>query len=760
MATEGTMLVGDGRSLCVREPSGVVRILRGWPEGTAAAGLAGFQTVAAPHDLTAIAVFTDGGPFKGQVFDEERTTLVGAAADRQLLAVDVTTTDPAVDQMWRQLGHLPGQGPATALEVWRDPEGSLHVIVAQTDGVYVVRVDDGDQPQLGWRRLADLTDVTSISVLVDSPDSLIVALVDKVKGLVALVSNGISWRPWQHLPGLDGVTPRAVSLGVVGGRQLAVVTTVSGEAVLLTAHPERKTEKLGVISPDGNRSPAVLQTWPGTRIVAIVGAGKLCYRQEFGTQWSTWTRSVAPDVTPESVEATTAGSSTAPVTEPDVPPVESPEPVTQDAPAHEGASSNELGPALAGSPDPEPRPEPDRTEPPTEDATLPQDTVPPYVESETEHLEVDVDETQILGTEVLPLTDDDPESIGGFTLHGRYPGGSALTVKYRARRLPQGWVFLKVVASADTPGINQQARLAVLDDLEREAEHLRRLPRHHANVVLLVDSGETDDGRRWIALKLLSGIAMSKQANRTRTWEQVWPFAIQLLEGIDVTLDAGIVHGDIKPENIHILSNGSTPVITDYGASLVLGEPRRSIRQVTPKWAAPELMDPSGDPTGTTDLFSWALVVAQFATGRFPFATYPTDPGRGGEVHRRRREGSAPQLEELAAGPRKLLTDCWAQDPGDRPSVKSVLARLRELAPHEATKESGSTGPFLGSQIDRMGDWIDETQRESRRRFDNTLIFFGSQRAPVHIVFLLLVLLVAVWGGLLSGQVFYGLVRS
>lgn len=677
----------------------------------------------------------------------------------------MTTSDPAIDQMWRQLGQAPGHGPATALAVWRDVDGGLHVVVAQTDGVFAARVDEGDQSQLGWRRLADLTHVTSVSVLADSPDSVVVALVDELQGLVALVSNGISWRPWQHLPGLDGVTPRAVSLGAVGGRQLAVVTTVSGEAVLLTAHPDRKTEKLGVISPDGTRSPAVLQTWPGTRIVAIVGDGELCYRQGFGTQWSTWTR--AESAGAAAGDATEGAAEPPPVTSPPSPPTPEPQTTVSSAPkvvfpTHELPDQpDQPGPLVSSSPGAESSPAgAGAAESLDEDVTV-QDPAPPNVESQTEHLEVNVDETQILGIEILPLVDGDPESIGGFTLHGRYPGGNALTVKYRARRLPEGWVFLKVVVPADTPGINQQARLTVLDDLEREAAHLRRLPLRHANVVLLIDSGETDDGRRWIALKLLSGIPMSKQANRgPRPWEQVWPFAMQLLEGIDVTNDAGIVHADLKPENIHILANGSTPVITDYGASLVVGEPRGPVRQVTPKWAAPELISLSGEPTGTTDLYSWALMVAQFATGRFPFSTYPTDPDRNGTVHQRRRDGSAPQLDDLPAPLRALVKDCLKDDPADRPSVKSVLARLREMAPAEAAEETRAKGPLLGSQIDRVGDWIDETQRESRRRLDEVLIFFGRQKAPVHILFLFVFVFVAIWGGLLSGQVVYGLLRS
>jgi eukaryotic-like serine/threonine-protein kinase len=103
---------------------------------------------------------------------------------------------------------------------------------------------------------------------------------------------------------------------------------------------------------------------------------------------------------------------------------------------------------------------------------------------------------------------------------------------------------------------------------------------HHPNVCSVVDSGTLADGSPFLAMERLYGETLRQHIARVRALEPepAIELAVQLLSGLDAAHELGIVHRDVKPENVFLVTSqkGSLPLvkILDFGMCRV-GAPRR-----------------------------------------------------------------------------------------------------------------------------------------------------------------------------------------
>jgi serine/threonine protein kinase len=142
---------------------------------------------------------------------------------------------------------------------------------------------------------------------------------------------------------------------------------------------------------------------------------------------------------------------------------------------------------------------------------------------------------------------------------------------------------------------------------------------------------------------------------------------------------AGVVHGDCKPDNVLLASDGGVHLV-DFGSAWELGRSPRTV-QGTPAYLAPETWaDVPLD--GRVDLYAFGCVLFSLLTGRPPFVAAET--GALLELH---RSAAPPPLPtRMASGEwipvqlRALVRACLAKSPGGRPSsareVAGILARL------------------------------------------------------------------------------------
>ncbi|MDR3385602.1 MAG: protein kinase [Rudaea sp.] len=179
------------------------------------------------------------------------------------------------------------------------------------------------------------------------------------------------------------------------------------------------------------------------------------------------------------------------------------------------------------------------------------------------------------------------------------------------------------------PGIDRLVALKVLpEQLVNDAKFAARLEHEariiggldHPNIVPLYRYGITDDVP-WMALRYVDG---GELAERMKEGPLPLPEGLSLLRGVASALDyahsKGVIHRDLKPQNI-LLSGGGAAYLADFGvAKLLEGTVNTATGNVigTPSYMAPE--QAKGEKLGSyTDVYALAVICFQWLTGSLPF---------------------------------------------------------------------------------------------------------------------------------------------
>ncbi|MFD7918475.1 serine/threonine-protein kinase [Streptomyces sp. NPDC059740] len=179
-------------------------------------------------------------------------------------------------------------------------------------------------------------------------------------------------------------------------------------------------------------------------------------------------------------------------------------------------------------------------------------------------------------------------------------------------------------------------------------------------------------------------------------------------EGLAAAHAAGIVHRDVKPENILLdmagpLGPGGAhrALLTDFGIARLVDTPRR-VRTTkvigTPDYLAPEIVE-GLPPRAAVDVYALATVLYELLAGFTPFGG-----GHPGAVLRRHVTESVAALPGIPDELWQLLTQCLAKAPASRLRASELAERLRELLPDLAGM------PPL--EIDEGGEAAEEDEAE------------------------------------------------
>jgi serine/threonine-protein kinase len=146
----------------------------------------------------------------------------------------------------------------------------------------------------------------------------------------------------------------------------------------------------------------------------------------------------------------------------------------------------------------------------------------------------------------------------------------------------------------------------------------------HPNIVTVYDIGQIDS-RPYIIIELVEGIPLgdAMKPGTPMPLKQVLSIGGQLAEALHYAHSHGVVHRDIKPNNILLLPDGETIKIADFGIAHIDDPNSAQQTQVgtvlgTPQYMSPEqVMGQKVD--GRSDLFSVGVVLYQLCTGQRPF---------------------------------------------------------------------------------------------------------------------------------------------
>jgi serine/threonine protein kinase len=252
-------------------------------------------------------------------------------------------------------------------------------------------------------------------------------------------------------------------------------------------------------------------------------------------------------------------------------------------------------------------------------------------------------------------------TLGDYALEARL-GSGRTGVVWRARR---GGDLGTVVA---IKRLRAGAPPEEVQRLKAEARIVADLD--HPHVVRILDVVDDGDGLALVLQYAPGGSLADVLAERGRLAPgEVALVGAKVADALASAHRRGIVHGDVKPENVLLTSDGE-PLVTDFGVARVVGAETAEAAG-TPGYAAPEVVA-GGVPDSRSDVFGLGIVCRQALTGRAPS---------------RRGRATAPALEaseDIPASLAAVVDRAVAPDPAARfGSAEELALALRSSVPPE-----------------------------------------------------------------------------
>lgn len=175
---------------------------------------------------------------------------------------------------------------------------------------------------------------------------------------------------------------------------------------------------------------------------------------------------------------------------------------------------------------------------------------------------------------------------------------------------------------------NQYASISLLSLLEREAEICHALKSPH--VVRIYEYGLSQTGQAFMALELLKGEELFERRKRQKILplKELAEIACQVLQGLEALHDLGVVHRDLKTENIFIVrqrQGREIAKIIDLGlARYIADDPGDPLLLDTQRiWGTPHYLSPEQTRSPVvdhrSDIYSLGIILYECATGAYPF---------------------------------------------------------------------------------------------------------------------------------------------
>jgi serine/threonine-protein kinase len=301
---------------------------------------------------------------------------------------------------------------------------------------------------------------------------------------------------------------------------------------------------------------------------------------------------------------------------------------------------------------------------------------------------------------------DGPPASGSFPQAPRPPSlvGTVLDGRYRITKLI-GEGGMGEVYAADHVHIEKKYAIKLLkQEIVSNAEAVTRFRQEarssssigHRNIIAIEDFGQLADGRIYMCMELLNGAALNDMITQPIAIDRLLNILIQTGHGLAAAHAKGIIHRDMKPENIFVTigpQGEDIPKLLDFGIAKVSGNDgqnhltRTGTIFGTPFYMAPE--QALGNPVDArTDIYAMGVIMYECFSGSLPFQGesfmgiltqhITTEPE---PIAQRAARGG----RQLPMGLAEIITRCMQKDPNQRfrtmdDLVNALIAVYRGIA--------------------------------------------------------------------------------
>jgi serine/threonine-protein kinase len=292
------------------------------------------------------------------------------------------------------------------------------------------------------------------------------------------------------------------------------------------------------------------------------------------------------------------------------------------------------------------------------------------------------------------------------------------------RRLGAGG--MGVVYEAEHPLIKKRVALKVIHrELAQNLEVVTRFFNEaravnhigHEHVVDVSDFGQTAEGEHFLVMEMLVGESLADRLERDRRLPapRALHIAAQIADGLAAAHAAGVVHRDLKPDNVFLVSKLGDPdfvKIVDFGLAKLLmdgagGITKQGVILGTPEYMSPEQAESKKVVDARSDVWALGILLYQMLTGLLPFV----GASMGEVLVKVVSRGAAPPRSvnaEIPPAVEQIVLKCLQKQPDARfQSMAELRAALldpdRWLASAGAVSlAAGASTPSSGSRALRV----------------------------------------------------------
>jgi serine/threonine-protein kinase len=255
----------------------------------------------------------------------------------------------------------------------------------------------------------------------------------------------------------------------------------------------------------------------------------------------------------------------------------------------------------------------------------------------------------------------------------------------------------EVYLAEDTKLDRKVAIKFLSDEFSKDTDKLNRFVQeakaasalNQPNIITIYEIGETDDAK-YIALEYIEGETLTKRLKKKLNFNSALDIATQIASALDDAHTAGIVHRDIKPDNVMIRKDGlvkildfgiakltekSTPEIESEDKTAVQVNTTPGMIIGTANYMSPE--QAKGKEVDTrTDVFSFGVVLYEMVTGRLPFEGESPLEIIGSILN---KEPKPIDNHAVPAGVERIISKTLRKDRNERyQTIKDVLIDLKD----------------------------------------------------------------------------------